>query len=155
MASKAASSIALLFMLNIYFFSLVSSTYCPPPPPKCSRCKPSPSPPKSPKPPSKSPPKSPNPPSPPKSPTSSCPIDTLKLGVCANVLQSLLNISLGTPPTSSCCSLIQNLVDLDAALCLCTAIKANLLGINLNVPISLSLLLNYCGKNVPSGYQCS
>ncbi|XP_043710297.1 pEARLI1-like lipid transfer protein 1 [Telopea speciosissima] len=156
MASKAASSTALLLMLNILFFTLVSSTYCPPPPPpppkksnncpppppkKCTSCTPSP-------------PKSPNPPSPP-NPSTSCPIDTLKLGVCANVLQSLLGITLGTQPTSSCCSLIQNLVDLDAAVCLCTAIKANLLGINLNVPVSLSLLLNYCGKNVPSGYQCS
>ncbi|XP_043694846.1 pEARLI1-like lipid transfer protein 1 [Telopea speciosissima] len=145
MASKAASSTALLLMLNILFFTLISSTYCPPPPPKCSHCKPSPSPPKSPKPPPKSPPSS----------STSCPIDTLKIGVCANVLKSLLNISLGIPTTSSCCSLIQNLVDLDAAVCLCTAIKANILGINLNIPIALSLLLNYCGKNVPSGYQCS
>ncbi|KAM3685309.1 hypothetical protein ACJW31_11G108100 [Castanea mollissima] len=65
-----------------------------------------------------------------------CPKDTLKLGVCANFL-------------------IQGLVDLEAAVCLCTAIKANVLGINLNVPLSLSLLLNYCGKNVPKGFQCA
>ncbi|XP_043707259.1 pEARLI1-like lipid transfer protein 1 [Telopea speciosissima] len=171
MASKAASSTALLLLVNILFFTLVSSTYCPPPPPKCTHCKPSPSPPKSPKsppkspkspPPPSSPPKSSNPPpsppqssSPPPPSSTGCPIDTLKLGVCANVLQSLLNVTLGTQPTSSCCSLVHNLVDLDAAVCLCTAIKANLLGINLNVPVSLSLLLNYCGKNVPSGYQCS
>ncbi|CAN1333422.1 Lipid transfer protein EARLI 1 [Linum perenne] len=84
-----------------------------------------------------------------------CPVDTLKLGVCANVLGNLLNVKIGNPPpVKPCCSLIQGLVDLEAALCLCTAIKANILGINLNIPISLSLLLNVCGKKVPSGFQC-
>jgi len=46
------------------------------------------------------------------------------------------------------------LVDLEAAVCLCTAIKANVLGIPLNVPVDLSVILNYCGKNVPRGFQC-
>ncbi|XP_042504654.1 14 kDa proline-rich protein DC2.15-like [Macadamia integrifolia] len=146
MASKAAASTALLLMLNILFFTLVSSTHCPPPPKPKPTCPPSP--PKSPKP-------SPKPTPSPKPGKGSCPKDTLKLGVCANVLQRLLNINLGTPAKTPCCSLIQNLADLEAAVCLCTAIKANVLGINLNVPVSLSLLLNYCGKKVPSGYQCS
>ncbi|WMV20144.1 hypothetical protein MTR67_013529 [Solanum verrucosum] len=34
---------------------------------------------------------------------------TLKLGVCANVL-NLVNIVVGSPPTLPCCSLIQGLV---------------------------------------------
>ncbi|KAL1805607.1 hypothetical protein ACET3Z_028675 [Daucus carota] len=75
--------------------------------------------------------------------------DGLKLGVCANVL-NLVDVVVGSPPTLPCCSLIQGLVDLEAALCLCTAIKANILGINLNVPIALSLVLNNCGKKVPT-----
>ncbi|KAL3829872.1 hypothetical protein ACJIZ3_018674 [Penstemon smallii] len=85
-----------------------------------------------------------------------CPKDTLKLGVCANLLNDLVNVVVGSPPKNpaACCSLIGGLADLDAAVCLCTAIKANVLGINLNVPVSLSLLLNYCGKKVPSGFQC-
>ncbi|CAN1258819.1 pEARLI1-like lipid transfer protein 2 [Linum perenne] len=83
-----------------------------------------------------------------------CPIDTLKLGVCGNVLGSLLKLKIGNPPVKPCCSLIKGLVDLEAAVCLCTAIKANVLGIHLNVPVSLSLLLNVCSKNVPSGFQC-
>ncbi|CAF1825506.1 BnaCnng34320D [Brassica napus] len=37
---------------------------------------------------------------------------------------------------------LKGLVDLEAAACLCTALKANVLGIKLNVPVSLSLLLN-------------
>nr|GLL45021.1 14 kDa proline-rich protein DC2.15-like [Ipomoea trifida] len=83
-----------------------------------------------------------------------CPKDALKLGVCANVLGNLLGLVVGNPPKKPCCSLIEGLVDLEAAVCLCTAIKANVLGINLNVPLSLSLLLNVCGKKVPSGFQC-
>ncbi|KAJ3681882.1 hypothetical protein LUZ60_014455 [Juncus effusus] len=88
-------------------------------------------------------------------PNEKCPIDTLKLGVCANVLNGLINIGLGKPPKKPCCTLIQGLTDLQAAVCLCTALKANILGINLNIPIDLSLLINYCRKSVPSGFQCS
>ncbi|KAL1828458.1 hypothetical protein ACET3Z_006870 [Daucus carota] len=78
-----------------------------------------------------------------------CP-DVIKLGVCVNVL-NLVDVVVGSPPTLPCCSLIQGLVDLEAALCLCTAIRANVLGINLNVPVALSLVLNNCGKKVPTG----
>ncbi|GAB4834212.1 hypothetical protein Ancab_032477, partial [Ancistrocladus abbreviatus] len=84
-----------------------------------------------------------------------CPRDALKLGVCANVLNGLLNKTIGTPLKEPCCSLIQGLADLEAAVCLCTAIKANVLGINLNVPVSLSLLLNYCGHEIPRDFQCA
>ncbi|XP_017233788.1 14 kDa proline-rich protein DC2.15 [Daucus carota subsp. sativus] len=79
--------------------------------------------------------------------------DLLKLGVCANVL-NLVDVVVGSPPTLPCCSLIEGLVDLEAALCLCTAIRANILGIDLNVPVALSLVLNNCGKKVPSGFEC-
>jgi hypothetical protein len=75
--------------------------------------------------------------------------------VCADLLGSLLNVTVGSPPVKPCCSVIQGLLDLEAAICLCTAIKANILGINLNIPISLSLLINVCGKKVPKDFQCS
>ncbi|GJV48256.1 14 kDa proline-rich protein DC2.15-like protein [Tanacetum coccineum] len=84
-----------------------------------------------------------------------CPKDTLKLGVCANLLGGLVGVQVGSPPVKPCCTLIQGLADVEAAVCLCTAIKANVLGINLNVPVSLSLLLNVCGKKVPSGFKCA
>ncbi|KAK7389273.1 hypothetical protein VNO78_24127 [Psophocarpus tetragonolobus] len=126
MASKAA----LVLCLNILFFTVVSSTYVP--------CNP--------------PPKVPtHPPSPKKA---TCPLDTLKFGVCADLL-GLINVQLGKPPKTPCCNLIQGLADLEAAVCLCTALKANVLGINLNVPIKLSLLLNYCGKGIPKGFVCA
>ncbi|CAI0490520.1 unnamed protein product [Linum tenue] len=84
-----------------------------------------------------------------------CPKDTLKLGVCANLLNDLVHLVVGTPATTPCCSLLGDLVDLEAAVCLCTALKANVLGLNLNVPIALSLLLNVCGKTAPEGFQCA
>lgn len=134
MASKAIATTALLLTLNLLFFTMVTSTHVPcPPPPKGHRHH------------HKSPPPA----------KATCPKDALKLGVCANLLNDLIHLVVGTPPKTPCCTLIQGLADLEAAVCLCTAIKANILGINLNVPVSLSLLLNYCGKQVPSGFQCA
>ncbi|KAJ0264847.1 Hydrophobic seed protein domain-containing protein [Hirschfeldia incana] len=161
MASKNSASLALFFVLNIIFFTLTAATDCgcnPSPKPKPI---PSPRPPKhvpSPSVPSPSVPSpNPRPVTPPSTPGSSgnCPIDVLKLGVCGNVLSDLLNIQLGQPSAQPCCSVVQGLVDLEAAVCLCTALKANVLGINLNVPISLSVLLNKCNKKVPSGFECT
>ncbi|KAJ6933404.1 14 kDa proline-rich protein DC2.15-like [Populus alba x Populus x berolinensis] len=126
MASKSTASLALFLALNLLFFSLVTA---------CGGGCPSPKP--KPK------------------PNGKCPKDALKLGVCADLLGSLLNVTVGNPPVKPCCSVIQGLLDLEAAVCLCTAIKANILGINLNIPLSLSLLLNVCGKKVPKDFQCS
>ncbi|XP_054793532.1 14 kDa proline-rich protein DC2.15-like [Prosopis cineraria] len=126
MASKGLA-VPLLLTLNLLFFTMVSSAA----------------------------PCTPTTPSSPSSPSSSnrrCPLDALKLGVCANVL-NLVNVKVGSPPTLPCCSLLKGLVDLEVAACLCTALKANVLGINLNIPISLSLILNNCGMN-NSGFQC-
>ncbi|XP_065859324.1 pEARLI1-like lipid transfer protein 1 [Euphorbia lathyris] len=161
MASKSVASIALLLTINLLFFTLVSSTNhqttpCAPPPPKArSKAPPPPPPPSKPSSPCPPPPspKAPKAASPPPA-KETCPIDTLKLGVCANLLNGLLGLVIGTPSKTQCCPLLNGLVDLEAPICLCTALKANVLGINLNVPISLSLLLNTCGKDVPAGFQC-
>ncbi|CAN6210538.1 unnamed protein product [Urochloa humidicola] len=100
------------------------------------------------------PPVSPSPPVVPTPPSNggSCPIDVLKLSVCANMLKLLkLNLPIGN---DQCCPLLDGLVDLDAAVCLCTAIKANILGINLNADIDVSILLNHCGKTCPADFTC-
>ncbi|KAL8112340.1 pEARLI1-like lipid transfer protein 3 [Apium graveolens] len=169
MASKVLSpSITLVLALNLLFFSLVTSTYCPPPPspkpklppvhkPKSPpHSSPTPKTPSTPKPKTPTTPKTPA--SPPKVPTppsaATCPRDALKLGACANVLSGLIGVVVGTPSKEPCCSLLSGLADVDAAVCLCTAIKANVLGLNLNVPVDLSLLLNYCDKKLPSGFKC-
>ncbi|ESQ35618.1 hypothetical protein EUTSA_v10009083mg [Eutrema salsugineum] len=120
--------------LNLMFFAYVSG---------CNTCLP-------PKP-------IPNPnPNPISNPTKhSCPRDALKLGVCAKILDGAVGTVIGNPPDTPCCSVLQGLVDLEAAVCLCTAIKANILGINIDIPISLSLLINTCGKKLPSDFICA
>ena len=146
MASKLSKSLALFLVLNLLFFSLVSA---------CGECggstpKPKPKPKPTPKPAPSGGSSGPGT----GTGTGTCPIDAIKLGVCANVLDGLLSVIIGTPPKEPCCSLIQGLIDAEAAVCLCTAIKANILGINLDIPISLSLLVNYCGCQLPRGFQC-
>jgi hypothetical protein len=85
---------------------------------------------------------------------SKCPKNALKLSACANVL-GLVSAEVGKPPAEPCCSILGGLADLEAAVCLCTAIKANVLGISLDIPVKLSLLVNYCGKSLPSGFICA
>ncbi|CAN0839493.1 pEARLI1-like lipid transfer protein 2 [Linum grandiflorum] len=172
MASKSNSILALFLALNLLFFSTVYAhcgggcpTPNPNPKPTPAPANPNPNPTPTPANPNPTPtptnpnptptPTNPNPTPTPSAPSGKCTIDTLKLGVCGDVLSNLLNIRIGSTPVQPCCSLLNGLADLDAAVCLCTAIKANILGLNLNLPISLSLLLNACDKNAPSGFQCS
>ncbi|KAJ3681879.1 hypothetical protein LUZ60_014452 [Juncus effusus] len=145
MESKPNVTIALFLAVNLLFFTFANA---------CGEC-PSPKPPTpKPKPPAPKPPAPKPTPTPTPTPSgTTCPVDTLKLGVCANVLD-LIKANVGKPPVVPCCSLIDGLVDLEAAVCLCTAIKANVLGLNLNIPIDLSLILNYCNKSCPSGFTC-
>lgn len=122
--------------INLFFFTLVSGCYT------CVQPRPNPIPIPIP---SGSPPTK-----------RSCPRDALKLGVCAKVLNgTVAGVVVGNPPDIQCCSALGGLVDLEAAVCLCTAIKANVLGINIDIPIALSLLINTCGKNLPSDFICA
>ncbi|XP_055961865.1 36.4 kDa proline-rich protein [Mercurialis annua] len=105
-------------------------TPCPPPPP---------------------PPPVPCPPPPTKHET--CPIDALKLGGCVDVLGGLIHVGIGHSAKDVCCPLLEGIVDLDAALCLCTTIKAKLLNINIFLPIALDVLVG-CGKHPPPGFHC-
>ncbi|KAF9620069.1 hypothetical protein IFM89_010719 [Coptis chinensis] len=141
MGSKSHAAAALFLALNLLFFSLITATSCPCTKPPSPKPKPPPYPPKhtptprtppTPKPtpmPTPSTP-TPTPRTPPTPTTGTCPRDALKLGVCANLLGGLIGVEVGTPANSPCCTLIQGLADLEAALCLCTAIKANILDIN-------------------------
>ncbi|KAK4397850.1 proline-rich protein [Sesamum angolense] len=115
----------------------------PPPPPTVTPKPPPTETPCPPPPPSPSPPKA----------QETCPIDTLKLGACVDVLGGLVHIGIGSSAKDTCCPVLQGLVDLDAAICLCTTIKAKLLNINIILPIALEVLVD-CGKTPPSGFQC-
>ncbi|KAI4338805.1 hypothetical protein MLD38_023818 [Melastoma candidum] len=127
----APSKLVVLLLLIVMFFASVS-------------CHDIPCPPKVPM---------PRPPAPKKAP-GKCPKDTLKFGVCGSWL-GLITETIGAPPSKECCSLVAGLADLEAALCFCTAIKADVLGVlKVDVPIALSLLVNSCGKKVPQGFVC-
>ncbi|XP_066339951.1 putative lipid-binding protein AIR1 [Miscanthus floridulus] len=94
-----------------------------------------------------------------------CPVNALKLGACASVLGGLVSLELGqqqrpaassSSSTQPCCQLLGGLADLDAAVCLCTALRANVLGIvQLSTHVELSVLVNYCGKKLPQGFRCA
>lgn len=124
-------AVALFIVFKLLLFTCVSSN-CVPRPPKSL----------------------PSPPSAPKK-QSKCPKETLKFGVCGSWL-GLVTEVIGTKPSKECCSLLKGLADLEAAVCLCTAINANVLGlVKLQVPVALSLLANGCGKKIPQGFVCA
>jgi len=106
----------------------------PPPPPTPVPCPP---------PPSSAPPS-----------TGKCPLNTLKLLACVDALNGLVHAVVGAKASEKCCPLLQGVADLDAALCLCTTIKAKALSINLVLPIAIEVLVNECHKNVPASFQC-
>lgn len=139
--------IAALILLNIAFFTCVSSTNVPCPP------KPVPVPPPTPKP-APCPPPTPKPAPVPPSTPEKCPRDTLKFGVCGDWL-GIVHEVIGAKPSGECCAVLEGLADLEAALCLCTAIKGNVLGIlKFKIPVAISLVFNSCGKKVPDGFVC-
>ncbi|BAT05129.1 Os08g0364400, partial [Oryza sativa Japonica Group] len=89
------------------------------------------------------------------------PVEVGKLGVCGSVLNALIHAVVGAAPPPSrepCCPLIAVLADQCAAVCLCLAIKASVLGDGVkleDVAVDLPLLVNYCGRNVPEGFKCA
>lgn len=87
-------------------------------------------------------------------PPATCPIDALKLGACVDLLGGLVHIGLGDPAVNECCPVLQGLVELEAAVCLCTTLKIKLLNLNIFVPLALQLLVT-CGKTPPPGFTCS
>ncbi|KAK4796524.1 hypothetical protein SAY86_028850 [Trapa natans] len=125
MAWKTTATLPLFFLLNLLLFSLSGAWIDAPSP------------------------------SPTRSPFRSCPFDTLKLGVCVNLLNDILYVRAGTPSKEPCCGLINGLHHQDATACLCTAAKANILGTRLSTQLSLPLLLKACGKKVPTNFQCA
>ncbi|PWZ07309.1 proline-rich protein DC2.15 [Zea mays] len=110
--------------------------------------------PKAPKPshPPKTKPSHPSPSPKPKNP--SHPRQQHRLGACVDLLGGLVHIGLGDPVVNKCCPVLEGLVELEAAVCLCTTIKLRLLNINLYLPLALQLLLT-CGKTPPPGYTCT
>ncbi|KAF5945084.1 hypothetical protein HYC85_015312 [Camellia sinensis] len=109
-------------------------------------------------------------PCPPPPDAQTCPIDTLKLGACVDLLGGLVHIrlgglvniglgglvhiGLGDPVADQCCPVLQGLVEIEAAMCLCTTLQLKVLNLNIFVPLALQLLVT-CGKTPPPGFTCS
>ncbi|KAA0039696.1 hypothetical protein IC582_022229 [Cucumis melo] len=82
-----------------------------------------------------------------------CPKDTLKFEICSELLKGQTDV-VAIEKRPKCCKVMEGLVNVEAATCLCLAIKANILGKNLNIPLSLNLILSACHKKVPKGFKC-
>ncbi|KAJ8427225.1 hypothetical protein Cgig2_028749 [Carnegiea gigantea] len=96
-----------------------------------------------------------NPPSPKPEPAlTSCPRDVLKFGTCLDI-PGLVRMVMGAPPSGiPCCAMLGGMARMEMAICLCTAIKANILGVYLNVPIAYSVVLSACQQTTPPGFKC-
>nr|XP_034604696.1 cortical cell-delineating protein-like [Setaria viridis]TKW04154.1 hypothetical protein SEVIR_7G090500v2 [Setaria viridis] len=147
----AASKLALTLLVALAAALSMAAAQVPPPPPPPTAPSTTPPPPAVP------------PPPPPAAGNGTCPTNALGLRVCANLLNGLVRANLGLGPLvpaagdQQCCPLLGGLVGLDAAACLCAAIRNNAIPgiINFFVPLGLGLLLNHCGNTtVPAGVSC-
>ncbi|CAL0330792.1 unnamed protein product [Lupinus luteus] len=102
MGSSKSSTLALFFSINVFLFVLASGCYT------CTQPKQKPIPIPNPNP-------NPNPFPFSNQSAKSCPRDALKLGVCANVLNTPIGALVGSPLNHPCCSILQGLVDLEVA----------------------------------------
>lgn len=89
------------------------------------------------------------------SPSSSdkCPADSLKLGLCVDVLGGLVHAGVGDPVVNTCCPVIGGLLELEAAVCLCTTLRIKLLNLNIVIPLTIQALIS-CGKTLPPNFTC-
>ncbi|PNX59735.1 proline-rich protein, partial [Trifolium pratense] len=93
------------------------------------------------------------PPPPKVTPTTPPTCDIRKLSVCVDLLD-IFKVVIGGPRSTPCCQFINGLVGLDASVCVCAALKANVLGVIFNLTATLQLLLNQCGHVQPANYIC-
>lgn len=93
-------------------------------------------------------------PPPPASPATTCPVDALKLGTCIDLLGGLVHGIIRDPVVNKCCPVLRGLLNLEAAICLCTTIKLRLLSIKIYLPLALKLL-STCGKTPPPDFTCN
>ncbi|CAH9110534.1 unnamed protein product [Cuscuta europaea] len=98
---------------------------------------------------------SPPPPSPltPPPPPKYCPIDTMKVGLCLDILGGLIHIHLGDPAINKCCPMLGGLVGMEAAVCMCSTMSMRMMNLTIFMPVALELI-GMCGLYLPPGYAC-
>jgi hypothetical protein len=78
-----------------------------------------------------------------------------KFSVCVDLLDKC-KVVIGGPRSTPCCKLILGLIGFDAYACLCSALKANILGTIDDLDSSIGLLYNQCGNILPIYWEpCS
>ncbi|KAL1554850.1 Bifunctional inhibitor/lipid-transfer protein/seed storage 2S albumin superfamily protein [Salvia divinorum] len=75
------------------------------------------------------------------------------MGACVDLFGGLVHIGLGDPAAHKCCPMIAGLIEIEAAMCLCTTLRIKALSLNLYIPLALQFLVT-CGKTPPPGYNC-
>lgn len=85
-------------------------------------------------------------------PSRRCPINTVRLNLCANILSERVNVAI--PLRQACCPVLQGLVDLDAAVCLCTVLRGRIFNRNIAAPLTVGVLVNDCGREPLRNFQC-
>nr|GLL39373.1 14 kDa proline-rich protein DC2.15-like [Ipomoea trifida] len=91
--------------------------------------------------------------SPPPPPPSTTCNTTEVLSVCANLINEAVRANVDIPPNPNgpaareCCPLIQGLADVEAAVCLCVAVKAAVSPIvNVGINATVDVVLNVCNR---------
>jgi hypothetical protein len=81
-----------------------------------------------------------------------CPSNVLGLDFtkCVTVLD-IFKLRINESCNQYCCPLIDGLVDLDAAICLCKRLYVP----GVDITVGVRLILNKCGKFCPADFQCS
>ncbi|CAH9135108.1 unnamed protein product [Cuscuta epithymum] len=125
----------------------------PPTAPKPKPQPPMPTPTLSPPPMNSPPPPSPLSPPPPPSPPKYCPIDTMKIGLCLDILGGLIHIHLGDPAINKCCPMLGGLLGMEAAVCMCSTMTMRMMNLTIFMPVALELI-GMCGLYLPPGYAC-
>ncbi|XP_074271001.1 putative lipid-binding protein At4g00165 [Silene latifolia] len=79
---------------------------------------------------------------PPSTKKANCETDIQSFGVCVM-------------PSPQCCTLVNSMTEVQAAQCLCNALKASVFGlVKVKVNVPLIYLLSGCGQSLPQGFKC-
>ncbi|XP_031108555.1 36.4 kDa proline-rich protein-like [Ipomoea triloba] len=92
-------------------------------------------------------------PEPPSPAPKNCPIGTMKLGACVDLLGGLVHIRIGDPVIDQCCPILGGLMGIEAAFCFCQTFTFRMLNMSVLMPVALELIQT-CGMEAPPGYAC-
>lgn len=78
-----------------------------------------------------------------------CYTDPLELIICS----PLINQGPLWPHNQPCCGLL-GLIGIELDTCLCLALKSNILGWSIDMPVALDLILSFCQFTIAPAFRC-